>query len=180
MRHTIWKVYYDYRKEEEWINSLADRGLLLVDSFWCRYVFEDGTPGDYIYRVEFLDHRAKHPESIKYLKFLEETGVEHIASYMHWVTLRKKKADGDFELYTDLDSKIKRCGRIMRWFLALSVFEYSLMIYEIVLGIIYRIAGMTFLFAGIVGALGTALLLLALSFWKEKKRLQKEKNIYES
>ena len=51
--------------------------------------FEKGEPGEYIYRIQLLDYPAAHAESAAYLAFLEETGVEVIATWFRWVFLRK-------------------------------------------------------------------------------------------
>lgn len=114
MRHQIFKVFTiaDYEKEEKWLNELSTKGLQLIEVGFCRYVFMDGTPGEYEYRLELLEHVPNHPESKAYFRFMEEMGITHVASYMRWAYFRKK-ADGEpFDIYSDLDSKIKHYGRI--------------------------------------------------------------------
>lgn len=101
MKHIIRKVYWDYENEEKWLNEMSAKGLQLESYTWCKYVFADGVPGEYIYRLELLENLATHPESIKYIQFLEENNVEHVASYMRWVYLRKKASDGEFQVYSD-------------------------------------------------------------------------------
>lgn len=114
MKHTVYKIFTigAYEKEEKWLNEMAAKGMILTDVGFCRYVFEEGTPGEYTYRLELLNHLPSHIESVSYLKFLEDTGVEHVGSYLRWVYLRKKVQDGTFELYSDVDSKIKHYKRI--------------------------------------------------------------------
>lgn len=114
MKHTIYKFFSigAYEKEEKWLNDMAAKGLMLTDVGFCRYVFEEGTPGEYVYRLELLQHLPSHAESVTYIRFLEDTGVKFVGSYLRWVYLRKKAQDGIFELYSDVDSKIKHCKRI--------------------------------------------------------------------
>lgn len=114
MKHTVYKVFTigAYEKEEKWLNEMAAKGMILTDVGICRYVFEEGTPGEYTYRLELLNHRPSHIESVSYIKFLEDAGVEHVGSYLRWVYLRKKTQDGTFELYSDVDSKIKHYKRV--------------------------------------------------------------------
>ncbi len=116
MRYVMYRFFSigDYEKEEKWLNEQSARGLQFVDTNGIRYVFEDGSRGAYLYRLELLTHRPNHPESAAYLRFLEETGIEHVGSFRSWVYLRKKASDGAFELYSDLDSKIAHCRRILR------------------------------------------------------------------
>jgi len=109
----IRKAYFDFENEEKWLNEMSAKGFALMDYTWCRYVFSDCQPGEYIYRLELLENLPNHPVSQKYLRFLEESGVEHIASYMRWVFLRRKASDGAFDIYSDADSRVKHYKRII-------------------------------------------------------------------
>lgn len=115
MKYKYTRVFFvgAYEKEEKWINEMAAKGLNLVDTTGIVYTFQDGNPGEYIYRLQMLDKHAHHIESIKYIQFLEDTGAECIATYMKWIYLRKKKADGEFEIYSDSNSKLNHYKRIM-------------------------------------------------------------------
>lgn len=122
MRHTVHKCFlaWDYEKEEKWLNEMSAKGLQLVSTSIFKYVFEEGAPNEYQYRLEFLNQYPTHPESLTYIRFLEETGVEHIGSLMRWVYFRKKTADGPFDLYSDLTSKIKHYKLILALLLTLT------------------------------------------------------------
>ena len=134
MKHTTFKFFYNYEKEERWINSMSAKGMALVDYFWTRYVFEEETPGKYIYKIEFLDKMgSKNIENIAYITFLEDVGVECVGIYMHWATLRKEAKDGPFEIYTDLSSRIKSCRKMSKWWLSLAAFEGVIEVYELIL-----------------------------------------------
>ena len=123
MKHIIRKAYCNYENEERWLNNMAAKGLALTDYSWCRYVFEDAPKGEYIYRLELLEHTVTHPESQSYIAFLNETGVEFVASYMRWVYFRKKASDGPFDLYSDIDSKITHYRRVSALWLVLACGE---------------------------------------------------------
>lgn len=103
--HIVHKAFWDFEKEEQWLNTMSARGLALSDYSWCRYVFADTPENRYIYRIELLENLPTHPESMAYLRFLEENGVECVASYMRWVYLRKNASEGPFDIYTDIDSR---------------------------------------------------------------------------
>ena len=79
MKYVIWKAYWDYEKEEQWLNEMSARGMAITDYSWCRYVFTDAPNGAYNYRIELLEYMPTHPESMAYLRFLEENGVEVVA-----------------------------------------------------------------------------------------------------
>ena len=109
MRKVIKKVFmaWEFEKEEKWLNEMAAKGLALVDYSLFRYSFEECEPGEYTFKIQLLEHRPSHPESEQYIHFMEETGAEQIASYINWVYFRKKTSEGPFELFSDLESKIK-------------------------------------------------------------------------
>lgn len=116
MKFTASKLFFlwDFEKEEKWINEMAAKGMHLTDVGFGRYVFEEGTPGEYRYHLEWLQHFPSHPESVAYIRFIEETGAEHVASFKKWVYLRKKTSEGAFDLFSDLDSRIAHFGRILK------------------------------------------------------------------
>ncbi len=116
MKHVVYKLFWawDFEKEEKWLNEMAAKGFLLTDVGGLRYVFQEGAPGEYRYHLEWLQHFPSHPESIAYIKFVEETGAEHVGSFKRWVYFRKKAAEGAFNLFSDLDSRITHFRRITR------------------------------------------------------------------
>lgn len=134
MKSIIRKAYWNYEKEEQWLNEMASRGLALTDYSWCRYVFEDSNPGEYIYRIELLDNIYSHPASQSYLRFMEESGVEHVASYMRWVYFRKKTSDGAFDIYSDVDSKIKHYQKINLLWTVLACSQLAVGVSNITIG----------------------------------------------
>ncbi len=125
MKKIVWKAYFDFEKEERWLNDMAAKGFALTRYTWCRYEFEETPPGEYIYRIELLKEHARHPESRRYIDFIEETGAECVTSYLRWVYFRKKAALGPFELYSDLESRIGHYRRVRIFWLALLFAEIS-------------------------------------------------------
>ena len=59
----------------------AARGLALVDVCGIRYVFEEGAPGEYEYRLELLEHTAGSSEGRCYLDFLRDLDIECVGTY---------------------------------------------------------------------------------------------------
>jgi hypothetical protein len=112
-----WFWAWDYEKEEKWLNEMSAKGLQLVSVGFFKYVFEDGEKGKYIYRLEMLENLVSSPESISYIKFLEETGVEFVGSVFRWSYFRKKAEDGSFDIYSDIPSRMNHYRRILAIFL---------------------------------------------------------------
>ena len=49
---------WQWQKEENWINAMAAKGLLLTEVGFCRYEFEEGEPGAYQYCMQMLKGAA--------------------------------------------------------------------------------------------------------------------------
>ena len=41
MKQVVWKAYYNYEKEENWLKEMSAKGMALISYSWCRYVLED-------------------------------------------------------------------------------------------------------------------------------------------
>jgi len=132
MSKSVWKAFYDDQKEEKWLNEMSAKGLALTSYSWIRYTFEDSAPGEYIYRIELLDQDVTKPESLAYIDFLKKSGVEYVTAYMRWVYLRKKAADGPFEVYSDNDSRLAYYKRVSNFYLTFGLILAAMAILQII------------------------------------------------
>ncbi len=112
MKSKVVRMFGDFEKEEKWLNEMSAKGLQLVSVSPPQYVFEEGEPGEYIYRLELLENHPSGPEGRAYIRFIEEAGIECVDTYWRWAYLRRKTVDGPFDVYTDYGSKIKHYRRI--------------------------------------------------------------------
>ena len=179
MKHVIRKAYWNYEREEKWLNGLAAKGLSMTDYSWCRYVLEETPPGEYVYRIELLDHLATHPESIRYIAFVEETGAECIATYLRWVYFRKKTADGPFELYSDNTSRIAHYRRVRAFWLVFLILEFAAFAINIVTGLIPRISVVNLVCAGVILWMFILFAFLFAQMTRQIRRLKREQKITE-
>ena len=106
MRKWFW--VWDFEKEERWLNEMAMQGWALVGVGFCTYHFEKCEPGAYTIRLEM------HQRDEAYVSFMEETGAEYLGRMVMWIYFRKKSVLGQFDLFSDLDSKIAYLKRIYR------------------------------------------------------------------
>lgn len=125
MKQVIHKAFWvwEFQEEERWLNEMSAKGLHLTDASLFRYVFEEGVPGAYQYRLELLENFPNHPESRKYLEFMEETGAEVVSTFKRWVYFRRKADSGAFDLYSDIDSRIAHMKRIINLLTVLATVE---------------------------------------------------------
>ena len=179
MRTTIRKFFFvwDFDKEEKWLNEMAAKGLALVSTGFCKYEFEDCVPGEYKVCLQLLDKQPKHPEMQKYIEFMEETGAEHVGSFTRWVFFRKKASEGDFQLFSDNDSKVKYMTSMLS-FVALIV---GLNLY---IGL-YNLFVVFFLHSAFnyIGLLNFAIALVGIpgviKLWKKRNQLKKASQLFE-
>ncbi|MDO4276615.1 MAG: DUF2812 domain-containing protein [Eubacteriales bacterium] len=179
MKKIIHKLFmaWDFEEEEKWINEMAAKGLELTDMSLGRYVFEEGEQGAYQYRVELLEYLPNHPQSEQYIRFMEETGIEHVASMNRWVYFRKKADEGSFELYSDTDSKITHLKRI-------NVILFVALVGQLWCSILNLCFGISNKFWFNVGAgcftlvLGIFILVGMIRIMKKIGKLKKQRDIY--
>lgn len=124
MKITRFKPFWSVEKEQNWINQMSANGYALTDYFWIRYVFEKTEPGEYAYQIDLLEKNINTPETDAYIKFLEESDIEVVSTYMRWIYLRKKTSNGPFQLYTDNESRLKYLHRRRNFWLGLIVLEF--------------------------------------------------------
>lgn len=179
MRKTIHKaiLIWNFDKEEKWLNEMAAKGLCLVSVGFCKYEFEDCEPGQYQICIQLLDKMPNHPESQKYIEFLEATGAEHIGSFNRWVYFRRKSTDGAFEMFSDNASRIKYLSRVINLLALITVANLMIGVSNIFMAILLESSmnyfGLINLALGIWGTFGTIKLI------KKRKRIKQESQLFE-
>ena len=168
-RHKLFFVW-QFEEEEQWLEEMAQQGLVLDGVGFCTYRFRECAPGEYRTRLELLAHSPSHPESQDYIRFVEDTGAELVGSWFRWVYFRKKRDEGDFQLYSDLPARLRQMDRI--------------------LSLLAVIGGINLLcaLADLLGGLFPGLLNLAVAglaawggwkLWRRRSRLKAERELYE-
>lgn len=145
-----YKLYFDKDQETQWLNELSKEGWAMTSFFAGLYTFEKCEPGKYIYQVDFGGSFGH--VSGDYREFMAESNIEIVQCWGPWVILRKLASEGDFVLYTDVDSQIEQYKKILFMFKLVTIFELLILAVEI-LGIVNgsKLAwALTFLIAAIV------------------------------
>ncbi len=112
VRKLFW--VWNFEKEEQWLNEMARQGLVLSSVGFCRYDFTK-TDDEYTVRLEFPEKGINTEKGKEYIAFLEETGAEYIGCVKNWIYIKKKKENGEFQLYSDNESRIKHLERIIKF-----------------------------------------------------------------
>ncbi len=181
MRHNIVKVFpvWDFDREERWLNEMSQKGLALIAVGYCNYTFEDCGPGEYTVRLELLDNLPAHPESERYICFVEATGAEYIGSVFRWVYFRKRCSLGEFNLYSDYPCRIRHLNRVL-WFIGClcpvilaNAVRFLFDFYEGWPDVFHLTTGLVFSLLAAFGVYGF------LRVWLMKRRLKREHRLYE-
>ena len=106
VKHKLFWMW-DFDKEEDWLNEMSSNGLQLCDVGFCRYTFKEGQPGEYNYRLQMLDGVAVAEKNGPYIQFLEDAGIELVGTLFRWAYFRKKADGKEFDLFSDIDSRLR-------------------------------------------------------------------------
>ena len=101
-----WIWIWEFDKEDQWLNAMAQQGWVLDKVGFCRYEFIRCEPGEYTVRLEMREHDEA------YLGFMADTGAEYVGRMVKWIYFRKKTELGQFDIFSDLDSKIAHLDRM--------------------------------------------------------------------
>lgn len=164
-----WFWVWDFDKEEKWLNDMARRGWVLDGVGFAKYDFIACEPGEYAVRLEMPEHMPASAECQDYIDFIEETGAEYIGNFIKWVYFRKKTAEGPFDLFSDIDSRVKHLERITKMLAGIALINLPIGINNL------RYGGMGMINIACAALLGYACMKLN----RKKEALSKERSLHE-
>ena len=123
------KLYFDKDKETRWLNDMADQGWAMNGFFAGFYRFEPCEKGKYSYQVDFGNKFFSVSDD--YREFMSDSDIEVIQCWGFWVFLRKLSSEGEFQLYTDVDSQIEHYKKIRNMFKVVAVIELICLFIEL-------------------------------------------------
>lgn len=103
-----WFWVWEFEKEEQWLNEMAQSGWLLDGVGFCRYDFLPCEAGAYTVRLEMRD------DDPAYLELMAESGAEYVGRMVKWIYFRKSVERGAFDIFSDMDSRIAHLKGIAR------------------------------------------------------------------
>lgn len=170
-RRTIrkWFWVWEFDEEEKWLNDMAGRGWVLETVGFAKYTFIQSEPGEYTVRLEMPEHMPASAECQDYIDFIEETGAEYLGNVMKWIYFRKRTADGGFDLFSDIDSRIRHMERINKPLGIIALCNLLIGVGNMQFG------GVGLINIACAGLLGYACMKLN----QKKKMLQKERSLHE-
>ena len=161
-----WFWVWEFEKEEEWLNAMAQSGWVLEKTAFATFYFRRCEPEAYTIRLEFHDYDEA------YIQFMAETNAEYIGRMgCQWLYFRKKAEYGAFDIFSDLDSRIKHLNKIAK---VLSV----ICIANLIIGLVNSLSITTSV--GWINLLAASLLTYALGrIHGKKETLEKDRLLQE-
>ncbi|MCC2254212.1 DUF2812 domain-containing protein [Ruminococcus sp. CLA-AA-H200] len=123
------RLYLNKDKETEWLNSMVRKGWALTGFKLGFYTFSPCEPGEYIYQIDFGD--KLYFASEEYRELMSDVGAEIVVLWGWWIILRRKAAEGPFELYTDRESMIEHYTKIRQMLIAVGIIETVCMLMQV-------------------------------------------------
>jgi hypothetical protein len=108
-----WFWAWEDEKEEAWLTAMAAKGwhLSALAPFGF-YTFKAGSPRNIVYRLDYR-YQTRQQDREDYLQLFIDAGWEHVGEMANWQYFRKEVQPGEkAELFTDVESKIQKYGRI--------------------------------------------------------------------
>lgn len=168
---TKFRLYLDKDKETTWINEMAAKGYALKGFFAGFYSFEKCEPGEYVYQIDFGS--KMYSVSDDYREFMAENNIEIVCLWGYWIILRKRASEGEFVLYTDVDSSIEHYTKILKMFKVITIIELICFFVEVLGAMNGATVGIFGMF--IIGVLIIALMRATLSTKRTINELKERK-----
>ncbi|MBE6037585.1 MAG: DUF2812 domain-containing protein [Anaerofustis stercorihominis] len=158
---------WDYDKEEKWLNEEAKNGWRLTKYFFLKYEFESCEPGEYEYKIQLLDENANNPKNRQYFSFLEDMGINIVATWFRWIYL-EKRADGEpFEIFSDRNSRLKHMKSVLTFTNTVGGLNAFIGITNVLMAIINTLGGNSYGKINYIGVLN--ILIAVLSYYGSKR-----------
>lgn len=123
------RIYFDKDQETAWLNEMAQNGWAMTSFFAGFYTFDKCAKGKWSYQVDLGEKFGKCTED--YREFMRDAGIEILQNWGYWVFLRKPADEGEFQLYTDVESSIEHYSKILKMFKIVAIIEIICLFVEL-------------------------------------------------
>ena len=97
-------LYTNYKKEEDWLNLMSQKGWNLTKKKFFIYYFDDDNTL-YTYKKCYLSVK-KEKEILKALMMDQKIKIELLCRNGHWYYFRRKSELGEYEAFNDYNLEI--------------------------------------------------------------------------
>lgn len=166
-----WFWSWNLEKGEKWLREKSEEGLQLYKVRLGRYYFKENKSIKYKYEVQLLNIFDIKGENEKYIKFLDEMGIELVDRLWMWGYFRKLDNEDSFEIFSDIDSKIKNLVKLR----FLCLFALNLNVLSVIINNISSNDGNKFM--GLISSIFIVILATGIGILNKKVRKLKRERI---
>ena len=125
---TVYKCFFNYDKEEKWLEQMAKRGYYFEKVFFG-YTFRSSEPEQATIKIDYRTFKNER-DYLDYCSLFEDSGWKHIAGTISSGNQYfKKTADnGDDDIFSDSLSRAGRYKRISVMWLSLTITLFPIFI----------------------------------------------------
>lgn len=123
------RMYFDKDEETKWLNEMAQNGWAMTSLCAGFYTFEECPKGKWSYQIDLGEKFGRCTED--YREFMRDAGIEIVQNWGYWIVLRKPAEEGDFQLYTDVESSIEHYSKILKMFKIVTILEIIVFFLEL-------------------------------------------------
>lgn len=110
-----WFTVPEWKKEEAWLREQHKKGWRLIKaSVPCFYKFEQCTPEDVIYQLDYNQEGMEHKG--EYIQMFHDCGWEYVTDMMGYAYFRKPASEmvEDEEIFCDDESRLEMIERVYK------------------------------------------------------------------
>lgn len=163
---------FEYEKEQEYLRTMHKSGWKFVKvSGLCTYHFEECTPQDVVYQLDYNSEGLEHKE--EYIRMFNDCGWEYLQDYVGYSYFRKPVSeDGvEDEIFCDDESRLQMIKRVYQGrMLPILIIFFSLLFPQFITNLI------TYHNYGIAAFYGIIILFVITVFLSFVKSYRKYKN----
>ncbi len=102
----------EFNEEAAWLSFMHRQGWKFISTDGRKYEFEQCEPEDWIYQLDFKENGIADGD---YIQMFSDYGWDYTFRYGKWFYFRKMKtsAEEDLSIFSDKESKIELCKRVI-------------------------------------------------------------------
>lgn len=104
----------EFEQEAAWLSFMHREGWKLLSTDGYRYQFEKTEKEDWCYQLDYKENGVAEDD---YIQMYRDFGWEYVGHFNNWCYFRKKRIESeeaDTTVFSDRESKLELCKRILR------------------------------------------------------------------
>lgn len=104
----------EFEQEAAWLSFMHREGWKFVSTDGFHYKFEKAENEDWVYELDYKENGVAEDD---YIQMYRDFGWEYVGHFNNWFYFRKKRIEGestDTSAFSDRESKLELCKRILR------------------------------------------------------------------